>query len=63
MTVKIHCDGCETILSENAMPAIDGKRRIRMYHDQDLYTQPIGFDWCDLCADVALKAVREANGR
>lgn len=72
MTIKILCDGCgETIKDTWKMP-MEGKIRPRMYEDasnlrnpQDanFRLHPVTFHWCDECATVAQRAVKEANAK
>lgn len=74
--IKIHCDGCEKHIERVggvAVAAIKGDMKMLIYRgDPSNLRDPgmafrrhsaIAFHWCDGCAEIAVKAVKEANGK
>lgn len=75
MSTRIHCDGCdkriERIEGTTAI-AINGEMRLLIYKNPSGLRDPqmrtkrhvtTNFHLCDRCAGIAVKAVREANGK
>lgn len=72
---RTYCDGCEKHIERVegiAAVAINGEMRMLMYKDPSNLRDPrmrtqrhsaTNFHWCDGCAGIAVKAVREANGK
>lgn len=73
--ISIDCDGCERRIERVEgihATAVKGEMRLLMYEDPSNLSDPrmrtqrrsaTNFHWCDRCAGIAVKAVREANGK